>query len=252
MACKHGDRLKPGNESRAAINCALLTAGAAGLSCNDLAILVGLKPNGVRWHFDRMDGSVVEVKTADTRKTRAFHADYRDAAEAYLAACTIGRQRKGGPSQATRDRVLRTIELAGAAGIGMKDLMAAASLTRPTLNIIMPQLVRDERVRMSRPPGGGKGRPAHYWGWDAMPADDSSPALRVTRKPGKAPQKTLPKGDSQDRPIIVPAGVKVTICPSGTDHRFTVKHPTPFFSHMTPGSYMRTGSAIERAYGGGA
>jgi len=42
-----------------------------------------------------------------------------------------------------------------------------------------------------------------------------------------------------------------TICPSGADHRFTVHNPEPFFSAMQPGSYMRTGSAIERAYGGG-
>jgi len=46
-------------------------------------------------------------------------------------------------------------------------------------------------------------------------------------------------------------GAKVTICPSFVDRRYTPDHIEPFFSAMTPGSYLHTGSAIERAYGGG-
>jgi len=50
-----------------------------------------------------------------------------------------------------------------------------------------------------------------------------------------------------DAPAAEPAKLFV---PSCLDTRYTVHQVTPFFSAMTPGSYIRTGSAIERAYGG--
>lgn len=249
MSLKPGAKLKPGNESRAAICKALLTAGSAGLSCDDLAIIVGLATNGVRWHFRRMPGEVYVAHTHDTRKTRIFHAQHRADGEAYLAACPVGRQRAGGPSEATVQRVLRIIEEAGSAGIGIMALCERAQLARPTLNIVLPMLVRDAGVRMERTRGSGKGRPAHYWAreWQACATETphASNRIRPTRQaPKKAAVLTV-------QPIVVPANVKVTICPAGKVHRFTVHNPTPFFAAMTPGSYLRTGSAIERAYGGG-
>lgn len=249
MPCRPGDRLKPGNDSRAAINCALLTAGPAGLSCTDLAILVGLQPNGARWHFDRMDGAVFVARLADRRKNRVFHADFREAGEAYLAAATVGRQRPGGPSDATFLRVLAIIEGSGRAGIGIKALMQQSDLARPTLNLILPRLVREHGVHMERTRGSGKGRPAHYWGREWLAFVAATPALRATYPAVKPAPKKAATSEPQARQVIVPPGLKVTVCPSGTDHRFTVKHPTPFFSHMAPGSYLSTGSAIERAYG---
>ena len=47
----------------------------------------------------------------------------------------------------------------------------------------------------------------------------------------------------------MPKGLKVTVCPSGTDTRFKPSRVEPFFSALAPGNYLRTGSAIERAYG---
>lgn len=66
--------------------------------------------------------------------------------------------------------------------------------------------------------------------------------VRSSRKP--------PVVASAPMPVIVPEHVKVTVCPSGKDQRFTVHHPMPFFRAMQLGSYMRTGSVIEAVYGG--
>ncbi len=243
-----GAQLRPGKESRAAIAQALMTAGAAGLSYDDLAILVKLTPTGVRWHMDRMRADVFIARTKDTRKTRVFHASFAADGQAYLAACSVGRQRPGGPAPATFLRVLSMVQCAGDAGIGIKELMAAAGLARPTMNIIMPSLVRDHGVQMRRD-AKGKGRAARYWPAGCTPSVDV-PAVKAPRpvlaqKVEKAPKQAEL---AAPRPIIIPANVKRTICPSGTDQRFTVQHPTRFFSAMTPGSYLSTGSAIERAY----
>ena len=48
--------------------------------------------------------------------------------------------------------------------------------------------------------------------------------------------------------VIKRGNVKVTICQAGADTRFVPERVEPFFSAMTPGSYISTGSAIERAY----
>ena len=50
--------------------------------------------------------------------------------------------------------------------------------------------------------------------------------------------------------ITAPAEPVHTDCPRFVDSRFAVARPEPFFSAMRPGNYLRTGSAIERAYGG--
>lgn len=243
-----GAQLRPGKESRAAIAQALLTAGASGLSYDDLAILVKLTPTGVRWHMDRMRAEVFIAHTKDTRKTRVFHATFATDGQAYLAACSVGRQRPGGPAPATFLRVLSMVQCAGAGGIGIKDLMSASGLARPTMNIIMPTLVREHGVQMRRD-AKGKGRAARYWPAGCTPIVDVAP-LKPTRhmpapKDEKPPKQAMP---DVPRLIIIPSGVKRTVCPSGKDQRFTVHKAEPFFSAMKPGSYLLTGSAIERAY----
>lgn len=51
----------------------------------------------------------------------------------------------------------------------------------------------------------------------------------------------------------VPAGEpKLTRAEPFVDRRWISDQVTPFFSAMRPGSYLKTGSAIERAYGGEA
>lgn len=51
-------------------------------------------------------------------------------------------------------------------------------------------------------------------------------------------------------PAIVPSSVKVTICPSGADQRFTVHTVTePLFSALGLGRYLNRDTAISRAYG---
>ncbi len=248
IGLEKGAQLRPGKESRAAIAQALMTAGAAGLSYDDLAILVKLTPTGVRWHMDRMRADVFIARTKDTRKTRVFHAMFAAEGQAYLAACSVGRQRPGGPAPATFLRVLSMVQCAGDAGIGIKELMAAAGLARPTMNIIMPSLVRDHGVQMRRD-AKGKGRAARYWPAGCTPVVDVAPVKPARQTPAPKAEKPPKQAEpAAPRPIIIPANVKRTVCPSGKDQRFTVHKAEPFFSAMTPGRYLRTGSAIERAY----
>ena len=43
-------------------------------------------------------------------------------------------------------------------------------------------------------------------------------------------------------------GAKIIVAEPFIDRRFVSERVEPFFSAMTPGSYLRTGSAVERAY----
>lgn len=266
MACKKGDRLRPGNESRSAIVSALLLAGPAGMSRKDLARIVGLKPNGIAWHLERMPGEVFWAAMADNRKSRAFHASHQADGEAYIASCTGGRQRRGGPSTATFDRVLAIIDRAGRDGIGIRDLMSATGLAKPTLAIIMPKLVRERGVRMERTIGTGKGRPAHYWGgsYDRALRQPAGSDLLGTKRHADAPvnpRKTPSKLPATAKawnsvglrggdflPIITKS-TKITTAPAPRD-RFHVDEPTPLFSAQRPGVYtLSSGSNVARAYG---
>jgi len=76
--------------------------------------------------------------------------------------------------------------------------------------------------------------------------------LRIARQErGVAPKQTRPgRGFAIDAQTILSKDCRYTACPSGQDFRHTPRpsEATAFFSAMTPGSYLRTGSAIERAY----
>lgn len=248
-----GAQLRPGKESRAAISQALLNAGAAGLSFDDLAILVKLTSGGVRWHMGRMPGEAFIARTKDTKKTRVFHASFAADGQAYLAACSVGRQRPGGPAPATYLRVLSMVQCAGPAGIGIKDLMRAADLARTTMNIIMPALVREHGVQMRRD-ATGKGRAARYWPAGCTPSVDVATAKpQAQTKVEKVPQAPKQAAPATPTPIIIPAGVKRTVCPSGADQRFTVHKPEPFFSRpdYRP-DFIGADRWSARVFGGGA
>lgn len=76
--------------------------------------------------------------------------------------------------------------------------------------------------------------------------------LRIARQErGVAPKQTRPgRGFAIDAQTILSKDCRYTACPSGQDFRHTPRpgEVQPFFSSMAPGSYLRTGSAIERAY----
>lgn len=76
--------------------------------------------------------------------------------------------------------------------------------------------------------------------------------LRIARQErGAKSKQTRPgQGLALDQQTMVSADCKYTACPSGRDFRHSLRpgEVQPFFSSMAPGSYLRTGSAIERAY----
>lgn len=89
-----------------------------------------------------------------------------------------------------------------------------------------------------------KGKPLKRWfalqfREQAMAAGLPGSARATTVAKAMAPKPTRRKDG--DGPIVTEA-------PKFVDMRFTPERVEPFFSAMTPGSYIRTGSAIERAY----
>lgn len=81
----------------------------------------------------------------------------------------------------------------------------------------------------------------------AASAAELSPAEWGARKATTVARALAPKSAR----TASTGGPVVTKAPPFVDRRFTPERVEPFFSAMTPGSYIRTGSAIERAYGGG-
>lgn len=85
------------------------------------------------------------------------------------------------------------------------------------------------------------------WGEDSRKPAQKKPAMNwkeraKARIEAKATQAQCAAGfASVGREVVVKA-------PPLVDRRFTPDRVEPFFSAMKPGSYIRTGSAIERAY----
>ena len=63
----------------------------------------------------------------------------------------------------------------------------------------------------------------------------AEPALKIAARGALAGEATNPRG------------VKPTVIPGFTGDRWQVK-PTPFFAALTPGSYLKSDSAVARAY----
>lgn len=74
-------------------------------------------------------------------------------------------------------------------------------------------------------------------GWAAAATKRQTAKRATTIAQAMAPKPMKPAAD----PVRITA-------PPFVDRRFTPERVEPFFSAMTPGSYLRTGSAVERAY----
>ena len=72
------------------------------------------------------------------------------------------------------------------------------------------------------------------------PRREKKPEKRA--KPSTAVRQAKPQG-----PQITPDGVRLTICPSGQDYRFTVREVTePLFSALGIGRYLDRDTATQR------
>jgi len=258
-----------GAQIRAQLREALQQAGESGATSKALAARIGNAQRNVRWYLSNTEGLALFAETRSRTLSRWFAPGLDAAAAAYVAECNKRESTKApaGP------RTLQAIVDAAIDGRTADDICKATRKARRTVRKAIAALSKAGRVSAATWPSGSAmgGVVKRYWsieqGAQLPPTKEPRERVRISRakpkdqhkKPGpkaKAgavvlPSRKPPVVAAAPMPVIIPEGLKVTVCPSGKDHRFTVKHPTPFFAHMTLGSYMKTGSAIERAYGGG-
>lgn len=87
-----------------------------------------------------------------------------------------------------------------------------------------------------------KGKPLKRW--FALKFREQAMAAGI---PGSARATTVAKAMAP-KTALREDGAKIIVAEPFVDRRFVPDRVEPFFSAMTPGSYIRTGSAIERAY----
>ena len=257
-----------GAQIRAQLREALRLAGESGATSKALAAGIGNAQRNVRWYLSNTEGLALFAETRSRTLSRWFAPGLDAAAAAYVAECNKRESTKApaGP------RTLQAIVDAAIDGRTVDDICQATGNARRTVRKAIAALSKAGRVAAATWPSGSAagGTVKRYWsiehGAQQPPVKEPRKRVHVSRaKPAEQHKKRGRKAKpvefvrstrkppvvaSAPMPVIVPEHVKVTVCPSGKDHRFTVKHPTPFFAHMQLGSYMRTGSAIEAAYGG--
>ena len=253
-----------------------LLARPDGISGKALAEALGMPPSTLAWHLKNTPEAVL-ARTKALPAQRWFHKAHQDKAAAYLAAMDGRQKRDVRISPDNEARMVEAIHAAGAAGIATRALAAAIGLAVQTvqsfgrtvalrngLQYVPPQ---GSLEALYCPPGVDvapeRGRAAQRARLSAQYAERLAAKVAAGLRPPKkvkppkqprvvklAPAKpkkaatVAPQG-----PAIIPAGVRVTVCPSGTDNRFRVERPNPVFSGLRPGQYpVSTGSVVERVY----
>lgn len=264
--------MKRANEHRAHAAELLRAAGDKGLSRSELQAAMGTEDKATLFYL-RTPGLAIKGETRAHELTRWFAPEFAEAARSYVEACDLRERVRF--SAAVLDQACDAIT----DGQTHEDVAAALGRKVRAASEIMRRLVLDGRVQVLRWPTGSSsgGFFLRYWpaaaNLPALPEKLPRVRLRASKaKPKETHKKPGPKIGSvrKPRPVlqaayslpraagfdcsvpIIPAGLKVTVCPSGRDSRFTPDRVEPFFSALTPGNYLRTGSAIERAYGGQA
>ena len=256
-------------QHRANASLLLRMAGDKGLSRSELQAAMGTEDKATLFYL-RTPGLAVKGETKAHELTRWFAPEFAEAARAYVEACDSRERVRFGP--ALLDQACAAV----VDGQTHEEIAAAIGRKVRAASEIMRRLVVTGRVQVLRWPTGSAsgGFYLRYWpaGADLPALPEKQPRVRVRKskaKPKELHKKAGPKVGTlrKPRPVLVaashvakpapfasaepimPKGLKVTVCPSGTDTRFKPSRVEPFFSALAPGNYLRTGSAIERAYG---
>lgn len=260
---------------RARLESMLLKAGPDGAKAPDLMSGLGI---GVRMlkKYMRESPWAYCARTDFCPWVRWFHVAHKDAADAYVAKCNAVKTNRtvGYLSMAARQAILAALAEAGEMGLSRAQLAERTGLAMRTVQSGSPKMRRDHGVvdgpDVDQPKPGpmrryyAPGIQARQW-----PKVEKPKRVRVSaqkqdaekvRKPRHVPKPkehqklrgiermTIKRVVASTGPVIVPAGLVPIQCQAFTDSRFTPERVEPFFSAMAPGSYIRTGSAIERAY----
>lgn len=235
-----------GATNRANVARALLDAGFAGLSTAEITKATGLCPKSVAFYCHTIDG-VTSAGLSSNHHVRWFHPLHQAGRDAYKAEI-MSRHKKVSLrwSSATLAAAAEAVEKAGDQGASLQDVVAVTGKNVGTINSLLVSMVKAGQIQRRAGARGAK----RYYGLSVVLPE--KPTKRVRKQAVKAAKPAKPKVKATapvTREIVIPAGLKVTVCPSGTDNRFKPDRVEPFFSALAPGNYLRTGSAIERAYG---
>jgi hypothetical protein len=201
---------------------------------------------------------------------------HKDAADAYVAKCNAVKTNRtvGYFSMAARQAILAALAEAGEMGLSRAQLAERTGLAMRTVQSGSPKMRRDHGVvdgpDVDQPKPGpmrryyAPGIKPRQWPKVEKPkrvrVRSKADGAKKIRKPRHIP-KPLPHQKMTglaakshkaikppSGPVIIPPGLVPVVGPAFRDTRFIPDRVEPFFSSMTPGSYIRTGSAIERAY----
>ena len=273
--------MKPGRETpqgaqyRARLESMLRQAGPEGAKAPDLLA-------GMRIGIRMMRGYLRNAEWAYCARTdycpwiRWYHVDFRCSADDYVAKCNaIKTDYKGGYlSDVSRQAIMAALVAAGEAGMTKRQIAATIGLAPRTVDHAMPKMCREDSVgegpdvaqRLNRGPVRRYYAPGIApMQWPAKPELPKRIKAATTPEPKKPrhipkplPHQKMTGLDSKKKShksikalvgeAVIPAGLVPVIGPSCRDTRYTPQHVEPFFSAMSPGQYISTGSAIERAY----
>lgn len=248
-----------GATNRANVARALLDAGFAGLSTAEITKATGLCPKSVAFYCHTIDG-VTSAGLSSNHHVRWFHPLHQAGRDAYKAEI-MSRHKKVSLrwSSATLAAAAEAVEKAGDQGASLQDVVAVTGKNVGTINSLLVSMVKAGQIQRR---AGARGAKRYYGLSVVLPEKHTKrvhkqavkaakPAKPKVKRATVALPKRAPKVKATapvTREIVIPAGLKVTVCPSGTDNRFKPDRVEPFFSALAPGNYLRTGSAIERAY----
>lgn len=253
-----------GAANRAKITDALLNAGLAGIDIATLSGATGLCGKSATYYCRTTQG-VVSAGLSKTHFVRWFHPSFAAGADAYRAA--LAAREKPVYVRWASDKLDRAVAIADAAGdvgVTISDIAAALGMHESTCSSMMLALYKAKRLQRQCRFQQAK----RYFSLSVVLELSASQKAKQERlakpkikrekaKQAKKPASVRGLAPSKPRPIvspfasatpIFPAGLKITVCPSSTDNRFKPDRVEPVFSALALGNYLRTGSAIERAY----
>lgn len=273
--------MRPGQESpqgaayRSKLESMLLEAGEEGAKAPDLRANLRIGLRMMRKYLRESEWAYC-ARTDFCPWIRWFHVKHEAVADDYKAKCNAVKTNRtvGYFSSASRQAILAALNEAGEMGLSMDQIAERTGLARRTVQSGIPKMRRDHGVvdgpDVEQPKPGplrryySPGIQARQWPKIEKPkrvrVRSKTDGAKKVRKPRHIP-KPLPHQKMTglaaknhkaikppSGPVIIPPGLVPEVGPAFRDTRFIPDRVDPFFSAMTHGSYIRTGSAIERAY----
>lgn len=166
-----------------------------------------------------------------------------------------------------RAAITKALGEAGERGMVVADLLDATGMSHQTVEIVCPLMVKDGTAQWLADPIGRASNRRRYFAPDVVayvapkppkPEKVKREKVAAELKPKKSgrPQKALtisePKGAKRaafepDQPVTRAPGFRFTRLPGFERVTDVQVKAEPYFSALAVGSYLSTGSAIERA-----